>query len=86
MALERKDVRAKLDPEIHADLVDICEVDGVDIAEFVERLIIAAVRQRFHEATLLVERKTCRGRSGINRESPAEAPVRDLPFSPRSGR
>jgi hypothetical protein len=34
MALERKDVRSKLDAEMHAALTVLCEVDDCDIGEF----------------------------------------------------
>ena len=82
MALERKDVRAKLDPEVHADLVDLCEVEGIDIGEFVEREIVAAVERRIHAATLIIERRTRRGISGIRRE-PAPGVIADLPLGRR---
>jgi ATP-dependent Clp protease adapter protein ClpS len=53
MALERKDIRAKLDPEIHEALTVICEADGVEIGEFVESVIEQIVRKRVHDAQLI---------------------------------
>ena len=39
MSLERKDIRAKLDTDVHEALVKICERDSVDIGAFIEREI-----------------------------------------------
>jgi hypothetical protein len=52
MSLERKDVRAKLDPEIHEALVKICERDGLDIGEYIEREVAAAVKAELHKYML----------------------------------
>ena len=85
MSLERKDVRFKLDPDIHADLADLCDVDGLDLAEFCERVITEAVRSRVHAATVLADRVARRGKTGSRRE-PDPAPGdsgRELPFSVR---
>lgn len=84
MALERKDIRAKLDPDMHADLVDLCEVEGIELGEFVEREVIAAIERRVHAATLIVERRARRGKSGNRRESIPEGAPRELPFARRS--
>lgn len=70
MALERKDIRAKLDPDIHAALVVICEEKGVDVGEFIEREITAIVVGLVHNATVLAERTAHLGISGKNREQP----------------
>lgn len=66
--IERKDVRAKLDPELHADLCDICEIDGIDIADFIEALLIPAIRKRCVDASELHARRERRGINGKNRE------------------
>lgn len=68
MSLERKDVRAKLDPDIHADLVDICEIDGIDIAAFIENLLVPAIRKRCSDASELHARRERRGINGKSRE------------------
>jgi hypothetical protein len=52
MSLERKDVRAKLDPDIHEALVKICERDGMDLGEFVEREIQRVVLEEMHKYML----------------------------------
>jgi hypothetical protein len=85
MSLERKDVRFKLDPEVHADLADLCDVDGLDLAEFCERVVGEAVRSRVHAATVLAERVARRGKAGNFRErdpGPGES-GRELPFAAR---
>lgn len=68
MALDRKDVRAKLDPDVHAALTVLAEVDGCDIGEFVERELLRVVRSRVHDATLIAERTARLGIPGILRE------------------
>lgn len=53
MSLERQDVRAKLDHDDHRALVRICDLDGVTIGEFVERLLVPVIRKRIHDANVL---------------------------------
>lgn len=48
MSLDRKDIRAKLDPEWHEALVKICARDGIDVGEFVEREIQRVLAERIH--------------------------------------
>ena len=43
MALDRKDIRAKLDADMHAKLKAICEFDDIDIGEFIEALLIPVI-------------------------------------------
>lgn len=43
MALERKDVRAAVDDEVHKALVIFARHAGITVAEYVERLIQADV-------------------------------------------
>jgi hypothetical protein len=70
MALERKDIRAKLDADMHAALAVLCEVDQLDIGEFVERVLVRVIRERCHAATVIAERTARLGISGSSRESP----------------
>lgn len=70
MSLDRQDVRAKLDHEFHAALVAICDAEGITIAEFVERLLVPAIRDRVHVATVIAGRVASLGISGNNREPP----------------
>lgn len=69
MSLERQDVRAKLDPDDHRALVRICDIDGMTIAEFVERLLVPVIRKRVHDANLLARDFPEPGISGNGRES-----------------
>lgn len=69
MALERKDVRAKLDPDMHAALTVLCEVDQLDLGEFVERELVRVIRERVHAASVIAERTQRLGISGNRRES-----------------
>ena len=69
MSLERKDIRAKLDPDLHAALTILCEVDGLDIGEFVEAVVGRVVRDRVHAATVIADRTARLGITGNRRES-----------------
>lgn len=69
MSLDRQDVRAKLDPDDHRALVRICDIDGLTIAEFVERIIVPVIRKRVHDANLLAKDFPDPGFSGNGRES-----------------
>ncbi len=48
MSLDRKDIRAKLDPEWHEALVKICARDNIEVGEFVEREIERVLAERIH--------------------------------------
>lgn len=56
MSLERQDVRARLDAELHAALVVLCDVDGITVAEFIENLLAPVIRDRVRAAIELHER------------------------------
>lgn len=75
MAIERKDVRFKLDERDHAALKEICEVLGVDVGDFVESLVVPEIRRRAHEAIELAERLQRRGINGTARENPGAAGI-----------
>lgn len=64
MSLERKDVRAKLDPDLHAALQVLCEVDQLDIGEFVERELVRVIRARCHAANVVAGRVARPGIAG----------------------
>jgi hypothetical protein len=49
MALERKDVRAAVDDEVHKALVVFAKRAGVTVAEYVEKLIQADVSTKVSE-------------------------------------
>lgn len=46
MSLDRQDVRARLDPELHAALVALCDIDGITVAEFIENLLAPVIEDR----------------------------------------
>jgi len=68
MSLERKDVRAKVDADVHQALAAICLAKGIDIAEFIESVIVPEVRRLVHEATVIVEALPRSGKTGTDRE------------------
>mgnify|MGYP000016365547 FL=1 len=68
MSLEREDVRAKLDHDMHRALKAICDAEGVTIAEFVENLLVPVITRRVHEATLIADAVRGLGKVGNNRE------------------
>jgi hypothetical protein len=69
MSLDRKDIRAKLDPDLHAALVVLCETDQLDIGEFVERELVRVIRRRVHEAHVIASKTPRLGKTGNVRES-----------------
>lgn len=68
MSLERENIRAKLDPEIHRALKAICDAEGVTISEFVERVLVTVTKRRVHEATLIVAAVRGPGKTGNTRD------------------
>jgi hypothetical protein len=67
MALPRKDLRIKLDAEMHQALAIIASCDGEDISHLAEQVVCDFIRQRVHDATVLAERLTRLGTTGKNR-------------------
>lgn len=68
MALERKDVRAKLDEEWHRALVVVSEADTLDIGEWVEELIVRELKRRVHDAHAIAAATQHLGKTGTERE------------------
>jgi hypothetical protein len=68
MALERKDVRAKLDAHMHKALTIICDADHLDITDWVEQLIVNELRRRVHEAQSIAAETSDLGITGHQRE------------------
>jgi hypothetical protein len=73
MALDRKDVRAKLDPPLHKALTIICDADHMDICDWIEKLIVLEVRRRVHEAQSIAAETADLGITGSQREFPGLA-------------
>jgi hypothetical protein len=68
MSLERKDIRAKLDPDMHHALSVLADVDQLDMGEWVERVLLREITRRVHEATVIADRIPRSGKSGSSRE------------------
>jgi len=75
MSLERKDVRASLDADLHAALKEICDLDGVTTAEFIEALLTPVLRKRIHDTIELSERLRRIGISRNGRDNTADQPL-----------
>jgi len=73
MALERKDIRAKLDPELHAALKAMCDLDGVDMGEWIEAQLVPVIKKRIHDATVLAAEFRRLGITGNGREKSGAA-------------
>ena len=69
MSIERKDLRIKVDHDIHAGLSLLADCDEKDIAEWCEVVLAAEVRRRIHAATVIAERASRLGIAGTGRES-----------------
>lgn len=68
MSLERVDVRAKLDPDVHEALVAICNARCLTLGEFIENLLVPEIKRVVHEATLITDKLRISGTNGKNRE------------------
>lgn len=68
MALDRKDVRFKMSPDLHQALTVLAECAQVDIGEFVELIVQREVVRRVHEASVISDRTARLGISGSDRE------------------
>jgi hypothetical protein len=68
MAIERKDVRAKLDEEWHRALAVVSDADHQDIGEWVEELIVRELKRRIHDAHAIAAATQHLGKTGRNRE------------------
>ena len=71
MALERKDIRAKLDPDMHQALKVLARVEGLTEGELIEQIIVPVLRRRIHDATVIAAEATLAGISGKAWDSPA---------------
>jgi hypothetical protein len=67
MALDRVDVRAKVDPDMHEALVAICDAKGVTLGEFIEALLVPEIKRLVHEANVIADKLRRTPASGSNR-------------------
>lgn len=77
MALDRKDIRAKLDVDMHVALKAIAESEGMDDGEWIESVLVPVIRRKLHAASLIVEKTLRAGITGNDRESPGISGSRD---------
>lgn len=70
MAIERKDIRAKLDDDMHAALKAICDLDGVDMGIFIEQLLVPVIQKRSHDAIVLADKLQRLGIAGSAQRTP----------------
>lgn len=68
MSVERKDIRGKLDPDMHRAFKIFCDVDGLTEAEFIERVLVPVIERRVHEAIQAADALRDAGITGKNRE------------------
>jgi hypothetical protein len=68
MTLDRKDIRAKLDHEVHAALKAICDIEGVDMGEWIEAQLVPVIQKRVHDAMVLADAFQRAGITGSSRE------------------
>lgn len=73
MSLDRLDVRFKLSAELHAQLKVICELDDIQVCDFVEALVIPVVKKRVHDAIELADKLHRAGITGHARDYPGVA-------------
>jgi hypothetical protein len=73
MSLERKDIRAKLAPEMYAALAVLADVDKVDMGEWIERELVRVIEDRLHAASLIADAMVRLGISGNRREQPGKS-------------
>lgn len=72
MGLPRKDVRTVVEPEIHSGLTVFADIDGITVAEYVEKLITADISKRVRDASLAAARLAD---VGITWKNPEESGV-----------
>lgn len=56
MALPRKDLRIKLDHDMHESLAVLAESDGVEMAAWAERVLVAEISRRVQGAIFIARR------------------------------
>jgi len=69
MSLDPKDLRLKLEHEVHAALDALADIEGIGLAEYAEQMLAEHVRRRVHEATVLTDRLARLGITGNRRDS-----------------
>lgn len=65
MSLERKDLRVKLDHDVHQALQLLSDAHDVEMAGWAERVLVREVRRELHAAMMVAQRAQRLGISGI---------------------
>ena len=78
MSLPRKAVHLKLDHDVHADLLDLCEYDHILPAHWIERLVENELAKEFTRAESLKRRRAAR----LTAAKTSEARLRDVDSFP----
>ena len=68
MALDRKDIRAKLDPDMHKAISRLAEAEGLEIGEFIERELLVVIQREVRKAMFISEGLPSWGKNGSGRE------------------
>ena len=69
MTLERKDVRLKLDHDMHAAAKALGEAQGMEIAEWCENVLVGIIKKRVHESIVVVSALTDSGAIGTFKDA-----------------
>lgn len=64
MALERKDLRLKLDAADHAALQLLADAEDCQLQDLAERILVRVLRRRVHAAIVVAERAQRLGIAG----------------------
>jgi len=64
MALDRKDLRLKLDHDDHEALKLLADAEDIDLAALAEQILVAVVRKRVHAAIVIAQRAERLGIAG----------------------
>lgn len=68
MSLERKDVRLKLDHDMHAAAKALGDACGMEIAEWCESVLVGIIKKRVHESMVVVSQLEESGSLGTFRD------------------
>jgi len=85
MSLDRKDLRVYFQPEVHAALIAMADIDRMQPAELCEMIIEQYVVDRVHAANVLAQRADVAGLARIRAVSPG-SPRIESASKPRKGR
>ncbi|MDE1998738.1 MAG: hypothetical protein KGI52_07410 [Burkholderiales bacterium] len=64
MSLDRKDAKPRFDPDDHALIAVLAEIDGMTISEWIAVAAVEKMRGRVHDATVVAETLARLGTAG----------------------